>query len=40
VDNQGDAITQSSSGRRRRADDVELQRRVLEAERSIRKSRL
>ena len=40
VDIQGDAITQSSSGRRRRADDVELQRRVLEAERSIRESRL
>ena len=40
VDTQGDAITQSSSGRRPRADDAELQRRVLDAERSIRESRL
>jgi hypothetical protein len=40
VDIQGDAITQSSSGRHRRADDAELQRRVFEAERSIRESRL
>lgn len=40
VDIQGDAITQSSSGRRRRADDAELQRRVLNAERSVRESRL
>ena len=40
VDIQGDALTQSSSGRRPRADDAELQRRVLDAERSIRESRL
>lgn len=40
VDIQGDAITQSASGRHRRADDAELQRRVLDAERSIRESRL
>lgn len=40
VDIQGEAITQSSSGRRRRADDAELQRRVLNAERSIRESRM
>jgi len=40
IDIQGDAVTQSSSGRHRRADDAELQRRVLEAERSIRESRL
>jgi hypothetical protein len=40
VDIQGDLITQSSSGRRMRASDYELQRRVIEAERSIRESRL
>jgi len=40
VDIQGDSITQSSSGRHRRADDAELQRRVLDAERSLRESRL
>jgi hypothetical protein len=40
VDIQGDAITQSSSGRRPRADDAELQRRVMDAERSVRESRL
>jgi len=40
VDIQGDAIIQSSSGRHRRADDAELQRRVLNAESSIRASRL
>jgi hypothetical protein len=40
IDIQGDAVTQSSSGRHRRVDDAELQRRVLEAERSIRESRL
>jgi len=40
VDIQGDAITQSSSSRHRRADNAELQRRVLNAERSIRASRL
>jgi hypothetical protein len=40
VATEGDAITQSASGRRRRADDTELQRRVLDAERSVRESRL
>ena len=40
VDIQGAAITQSSMGRQRRADDSELQRRVIEAERSKRESRL
>lgn len=40
IDIQGEAITQSTSGRRRRADDSELQRRVIEAERSIRESRV
>jgi hypothetical protein len=40
VDTQGGPITQSSSGRHKRADDYELQKRVLEAERSIRESRL
>jgi len=40
LDIQGDAITQSSSGRRRRADDAELQCRVLNAERGIRESRM
>ena len=40
VDIEGEAITQSSSGRHKRADDAELQRRVLEAERSLRESRL
>ncbi len=40
VDIQGDPITQSSSGRRQRASDYELQRRVLEAERAVRESRL
>lgn len=40
VDIQGDLITQSSSGRQKRASDYELQRRVIEAERSIRESKL
>ena len=40
VDIQGDLINQSSSGRHKRASDYELQRRVIEAERSIRESRL
>jgi hypothetical protein len=40
VDTQGGPITHSSSGRHKRADDYELQKRVLEAERSIRESRL
>jgi len=40
VDVQGPPITQSSSGRSRRADDHELQRRVQEAERHIREQRL
>ena len=31
---------QSSSGQSRRADDAELQRRVIEAERAIRESKL
>lgn len=39
-DIQGSPITQSVSGRHKRADDAELQRRVIEAERSIRESRL
>ncbi|MBN4055281.1 hypothetical protein JYU12_00905 [bacterium AH-315-K03] len=40
IDIQGPAITQSSSGRQRRADDSDLQRRVIEAERSKRESKL
>lgn len=40
VDIQGELITQSSSGRHKRASDYELQRRVIEAERSIRESSL
>jgi len=40
VDIQGDPITQSSSGRQSRASDYELQRRVIEAERSIRESKV
>jgi len=40
VDIEGDSITQSVSGRHKRAHDYELQRRVIEAERAIRKSRL
>lgn len=40
VDIQGDPFTQSTSGRRPRADDYELQRRVIEAKRSIRESKL
>ena len=40
VDTQGGLITQSAAGRQKRADDTELQRRVIEAERSIRESRL
>ncbi|MCX5890850.1 MAG: hypothetical protein NTY36_15595 [Deltaproteobacteria bacterium] len=40
VDIQGDLITHSSLGRHNRASDYELQRRVNEAERSIRESRL
>ena len=40
VDIQGSPITQSTSGRHRRADDHELQRRVAEAERSRRESKL
>ena len=40
IDIQGPAITQSSMGRQKRADDSELQRRVIEAERSLRESRL
>ena len=39
-DMQGGPITQSVSGRHKRADDAELQRRVIEAERSIRESRI
>jgi hypothetical protein len=37
---QGESITQSVSGRHRRADDAELQRRVIEAERAIRETNL
>jgi len=40
IDIEGDLIFQSASGRRLRAADHELQRRVQEAERSIRESRL
>ena len=40
VDIEGDPRTHSSSGRAPRASDCELQRRVLEAERGIRESRL
>ena len=40
VDIQGDYITQSVSGRHKRAHDSELQRRVIEVERSIRENRL
>ena len=40
VDVEGDLRTQSSSGRAPRASDYELQRRVLEAERGVRESRL
>ena len=40
VDIQGDLITKSSSGRAKRAPDYELQRRVIEAERSRRESQL
>ena len=39
-DMQGGPITQSVSGRHKRADDAELQRRVIEAERSTRESRI
>ncbi|MBN1796447.1 MAG: hypothetical protein JW804_07225 [Sedimentisphaerales bacterium] len=39
-DIQGDPITRSSSGRHSRADDSKLQKRVIEAERSIRESRI
>ena len=40
VDIQAAPITQSISGRHKRADDHELQKRVIEAERSIRESKL
>ena len=40
IDIQGDLITQSALARRTRARDYELQKRVIEAERSIRESRL
>ena len=40
LDIQGQAITQSVSGRHKRADDYELQKRVYEAERSHRESKL
>jgi len=40
VDIQGGQITQSVSGRHKRADDFELQKRVFEAERSKRESKL
>lgn len=40
VDVEGEPRTQSSSGRAPRASDYELQRRLMEAERGIRESRL
>ena len=40
IDIKGEAITQSSMGRKKRADDYELQRRIIEAERNNRESRL
>lgn len=40
IDIQGDYITQSVSGRYRRVPDSELQRRIIEVERSIRENRL
>jgi hypothetical protein len=40
VDTEGPPITHSTSGRQRRVDDAELQKRVLEAERSRRESQL
>jgi hypothetical protein len=40
VDTTGEPRTQSASGRSPRAADYELQRRVIETERSIRESRL
>lgn len=40
VDIEGDPRTQSSSGQSPRAQDYELQRRVQDAERAIRESRL
>jgi len=40
VDIQGSPVTKSISGRQRKADDHELQRRVIEAERSRRESKL
>ncbi len=39
VDTQGPPRTRSSSGRAPKADDYELQRRVIEASRAIRESR-
>ena len=39
VDVTGSLITQSISGKHKQADEYEIQRRVIEAERSIRKSR-
>ena len=40
IDIEGDLITTSASGRHRRAPDYELQRRIIEAERSRRESQL
>lgn len=40
IDIQGSPRTQSTMGRTRRADDSELQRRVIEAERNFRESSL
>ena len=40
IDIQGAPITQSSMGGQKRVDDSELQRRVIEAERSNRESKL
>jgi hypothetical protein len=40
IDTQGELIFASASGRRTQASDYELQRRIIEAERSRRESRL
>lgn len=40
VDIQGERLYQSSSGREKIASDYELQRRIIETERSIRESKL
>jgi hypothetical protein len=40
IDTQGGPITQSTSGHHKRADDAELQRRIIEAERAVREASL